>query len=69
MANVRPLVSINGVDTQHSNADTLIAGQGLMLVELSAALSTPPSGYGVIYARTDGNVYFINDAGTIYQLN
>ena len=25
---------------------------------------TPDSGYGVIYAKTDGKLYFKNDAGT-----
>lgn len=34
----------------------------------SAAPSTPSSGLGLLYEKTDGNLYFKNDAGTEVQL-
>lgn len=33
-----------------------------------AAPATPASGYGAIYAKTDGKIYFKNDGGTEYDL-
>lgn len=41
---------------------------GLWLPELSATPGNPSSGAGAIYAKTDGKVYFLNDAGTEYDL-
>lgn len=34
----------------------------------SSAPSTPSSGYGYLYEKTDGYIYFKNDAGTEYNL-
>jgi len=33
-----------------------------------AAPATPPTGFGVIYTKTDNHLYFKNDAGTEYDL-
>ncbi len=41
-----------------------ILGATRLLVDEQAAPDTPASGEGVIYAKTDGNLYFKNDAGT-----
>lgn len=40
----------------------------LYLEELGAAPGTPASGKGVVYAKTDGKLYFKNDAGTETEL-
>lgn len=36
--------------------------------ELSSSPDTPPSGYGRIYVKSDGKLYFKNDDGTEYDL-
>jgi len=38
------------------------------LDELSSSPGTPSSGYGALYVKTDGLIYFKNDAGTEYDL-
>lgn len=53
---------------QTSNSDTVVVGQGLVLVEQASSLSTPASGYAVVYCKTDGHLYFKNDVGTETQL-
>lgn len=42
-------------------------GGALRLPEISAP-GTPASGYGVVYPKTDGKLYFKNDGGTEYDL-
>ena len=49
------------------STNTLLAAAYLRLPEV-AAPSTPDSGYGVLYEKTDGKPYFKNDAGTEYDL-
>lgn len=39
----------------------------LQLKEVTAP-STPASGYGALYEKSDGKIYFLNDAGTEYDL-
>lgn len=36
--------------------------------ELSADPTTPPSGYQVLYAKTDGKYYARNSAGTVTEI-
>lgn len=40
---------------------------GLQLAEMTAPV-TPGSGWGHLYAKSDGKIYFKNDAGTEYDL-
>lgn len=54
--------------SQIGNGDTVVVGQGLVLVEQASSLATPASGYAVMYAKTDGHLYFKNDAGTETKL-
>ncbi len=67
MANLRPLTTPASLQ-QLPDSDALIVGQGAVVSEQASSLSTPSSGYGVIYAKTDGKAYFKNDAGTEYDL-
>lgn len=53
---------------QASDSDTLVVGQGVVLVEQASSLATPASGYAVMYCKTDGHLYFKNDVGTETQL-
>lgn len=48
-------------------ASSLDVGSHLQLAEI-AAPSTPASGFGRIYVKTDNLLYFKNDAGTEYDL-
>lgn len=67
MAERRPIV--NPADlAEHVNTDTLNVGQGPVFVEQASSLATPASGTGVAYAKTDGKLYFKNDAGTEFEL-
>jgi hypothetical protein len=63
MANKRPITTPSSL-AELPDTDALIVGQGPVLAEQASSLGTPASGYGVIYAKTDGKVYFKNDAGT-----
>jgi hypothetical protein len=54
--------------TEHVNTDAMLCGQGLVLKEQASSLATPSSGYAVMYCKTDGHLYFKNDAGTETQL-
>jgi len=63
MANKRPITT-PAIFQEHLDADGLLCGQGLILAEQASSLSTPSSGYGVLYVKTDGLLYFKNDAGT-----
>lgn len=38
------------------------------LTEKAVSPSTPPSGYGYLYGKNDGKIYYENDAGTEYDL-
>lgn len=63
--------SMGGIDAavldQHY---VLINGQswGRALIQEKATPSTPASGYGEFYPKSDGLPYFLNDAGTEYDL-
>ena len=46
---------------------SVLDGGGMQLAEQGAP-STPTAGYGKVYAKTDGKLYFLNDAGTEYDL-
>lgn len=48
----------------HIDTDVLINGQAIILSEQSTSLPTPPNGYGVLYVKTNGLLYFKNDSGT-----
>ena len=63
MADRRPIVTPSSLQ-QIADADALVCGQGLVLSEQTSSLGTPASGYGVIYCKTDGLLYFKNDSGT-----
>lgn len=63
MPDRRPIVTPSSLQLL-DNADALVCGQGLVLAEQSSSLATPASGYGVIYCKTDGLLYFKNDSGT-----
>lgn len=54
--------------SQTTDSDTIVIGQGLVLVEQASSLATPASGFGVMYCKTDGQLYFKNDSGTETQL-
>lgn len=70
------------VDTDDSNPDLRIepkdetgaVGSGKLYLESvvalpeQAAADTPPSGYGFMYAKTDGLLYWKDDGGTEYDL-
>jgi hypothetical protein len=47
-----------------STSSSLHPGQGKILIAEAAAPGTPGSGFGVIYVKTDGILYFKNDSGT-----
>lgn len=49
-------------------SDSLVFGVSIVLSEQSSTPSTPASGYGILYCKTNGNLYFRNDAGTETQL-
>lgn len=68
MADRRPIVTPSSLQ-QIADADALVCGQGLILAEQASSLATPALGYGVVYCKTDGNLYFKNDAGTETQLS
>ncbi len=51
-------ITANRVERHHN---------GLQLAEISAP-ATPTSGYGHLYAKTDGKIYWKDDAGTEYDL-
>lgn len=68
MADKRPIVSPSSL-AELGNSDSLVFGLSMVLSEQVSSPSTPTSGYGIIYCKTDGNLYFKNDAGTETQLN
>lgn len=63
----RPIVN-PAAQAEHVDTDTLNVGQGPVFAEQASSLGTPSSGTGVAYAKTDGKLYFKNDAGTEYDL-
>lgn len=64
MADLRPLaLPPSGNIKSITDNDAVVAGQGVVMSEQSTAPATPPTGYGVFYAKNDGKVYFKNDAG------
>jgi hypothetical protein len=63
MSSKRPLTG-RGDIAEHIDADTLICGEGILMREQASSLATPPSGYGIMYVKADGLLYFKNDAGT-----
>jgi len=68
MADKRPIISPSSL-AELGNADSLVFGVSMVLSEQGSSPGTPSSGYGIIYCKTDGNLYFKNDAGTETQLN
>ncbi len=46
---------------------SILDGGAVEVAEISAP-STPSSGFGRMYAKTDGKIYFLNDGGTEYDL-
>jgi hypothetical protein len=63
MADKRPITTPAAL-AELTNSDSLIAGASAVLSEQGSSPSTPASGYGIVYAKTDGKLYFKNDAGT-----
>lgn len=63
MADKRPITTPSAL-AELANTDSLIAGASAVLSEQASSPSTPASGYGIVYAKTDGKLYFKNDAGT-----
>jgi len=63
MADKRPITTPSAL-AELPNSDSLIAGASAVLSEQSTSPATPASGYGIVYAKTDGKLYFKNDAGT-----
>lgn len=63
MADKRPITTPSAL-AELPNTDSLIAGASAVLSEQGSSPATPPSGFGVVYAKTDGKLYFKNDAGT-----
>lgn len=63
MADKRPIIGPSQF-SELTNSDGLVAGQSAVLSEQSSSPATPASGYGIVYAKTDGKLYFKNDAGT-----
>jgi hypothetical protein len=51
-----------------STSGSLNPGIGKILMSEGAAAGTPPSGYGVLYVDSSGDLYFKNDAGTATNL-
>jgi hypothetical protein len=68
MADCRPIVG-SSVQQEISNSDSLLCGQALVFTEQASAPATPTSGYGILYVKTDGLLYFKNDSGTEYLLS
>jgi hypothetical protein len=68
MANLRPITT-SGDLSEFSSSDSLLFGASIVLVEQGSSPSTPASGLALLYVKTDGNLYFKNDAGTETQLN
>jgi|DEB3_MinimDraft_2_1074329.scaffolds.fasta_scaffold04089_5 hypothetical protein len=67
MADKRPIVSPSSL-AELSNSDSLVFGVSIVLSEQASTPSTPASGYGILYCKSNGNLYFRNDAGTETQL-
>jgi hypothetical protein len=67
MADQRPIVTPSSLELL-ANSDSLVFGQSIVLANQSSSPGTPAAGYGIIYAKTDGNLYFKNSSGTEYQL-
>lgn len=63
MADKRPITTPAAL-AELTNSDSLIAGASAVLSEQGSSPATPASGYGIVYAKTDGKLYFKNDAGT-----
>lgn len=68
MANVRPITTPS-VLQEHPNTDVLICGQGMIFAEQSSAPPTPPAGYGILYVKNSGELYYINSSGTVILLS
>lgn len=62
MADRRPIVN-RAQPSELQNADSLNVGGGLIIKEQSVSLPTPASGYGALFCKADGFLYFINDSG------
>lgn len=63
MADRRPVIGTSQL-SELSDSDSLVFGLSIILSEQASSLGTPVSGYGVIYCKTDGLLYFKNDSGT-----
>jgi hypothetical protein len=58
-----------GVNAAGSNLDLLLSNSGIMETKETASSTTPRSGYGNWYFKTDGKPYAKNDGGTEYDLS
>ncbi len=65
-------VAAYGIYQGGANTLNLFAGETEFSKQLKvaeiAAPGTPTSGYGYVYAKTDGKIYYKNDGGTEYDL-
>ena len=66
MANKR---AIDKTLTEIPDTDSVVFGVAAVMSEQASSLATPSSGYAVLYVKTNGNLYFKNDAGTETQLS
>lgn len=66
MANKR---AIDKTLAEIPDTDSVVFGASAVMSEQASSPATPSSGYALLYVKTDGNLYFKNDAGTETQLN
>jgi len=62
-------INTGGHVTQYGNLvlnDNSLRNAGLLEVKEIATPTTPATGYGRIYFKTDGRLYYLNDAGVEY---
>lgn len=51
-----------------TSSDALISGAGVITHNQGSSLATPSTDQGLIYTKSDGKVYYENDAGVEYDL-
>ena len=62
------LANIQDASIINTATDTLSVSQQIALQE-QASTPAPVASFGKLYCKSDGNPYFLNDAGVEYQLN